>query len=475
MEIMVENNLKLNDKIELEIIGIANGGEGVGRHNNFVVFVPYSAVNDVLEVEITELSKTFARGKIVKILKSSLDRIKPICKAYFENGKEKFCGGCDFMHIDYKKQVKYKENFVINALEKIGRIKKDEYIWDGIVGNTEQTVFGYRNKLQMPMAIDEKKNAYTGFFAPGTHCVVKIDECYIQPNELNLIFQEFVNLVNKFKIPVYDETKQTAANGVRHLCLRTNKNKEVLLTIVGTYAQGKDGKILENIKNLANELFEKFKGTVKGIVYNVNTENSNFVFGDKFFTICGIDELTEKIGEINYKISSASFLQVNSFIAEKLYSDLKDFINPKGDEKVLDLYCGSGGIGLFIANKIGKLIGVEISKSAAENAALTASENGITNALYYNAKVEEILDELCDENADIVILNPPRKGIAEEVVGQINKINPAKIIYVSCNPTTLARDLKRFKEIGYILKRAKAFDMFPQTSNVETLTILERK
>jgi len=198
------------------------------------------------------------------------------------------------------------------------------------------------------------------------------------------------------------------------------------------------------------------------------------VFGEKFFTICGIDELTETMGKINYKISFASFFQVNSAVAEKLYLNIKEFIKPKGNEKVLDLYCGTGGIGLFISDSISKLIGVEISKSAAENAAQTAEDNGITNALYYNAKVEEILDELCDENADVVVLNPPRKGVSEEVVGQVKKINPDKIIYVSCNPTTLARDLKRFKDAGYILKRAKAFDMFPQTPDLETMVLLKR-
>jgi 23S rRNA (uracil1939-C5)-methyltransferase len=473
-EKLSELNLKLNDTIELEIIGIANGGEGVGRYQNFVIFVPYSAVSDVLKVEITELSKTFARAKIVEIIKPSLDRTTPTCKSFYCVGKDKACGGCDFMHIEYQKQVEYKEKFVINALDKIGRIDKSEYVWLGIEKNDPNTVFEYRNKLQMPISKDEKGVLYTGFFAPGTHNVVKIDECFIQPHELNVISEEFIVLANKFKIPVYNEKNQS--NGLRHLCLRINKNKDILLTIVGTYDSGKDGKILDNIKELSLELFAnpKFQNKLKGIVYNINTENSNVIFGEKFFPICGVNELEETMGKVNYKISSASFFQVNTVVAEKLYSNVKDFIAPKGDEKVLDLYCGSGGIGLFIADSIGKLIGVEVSKNACENAAETAFENGIKNALYYNAKVEEILDELCDENADIVILNPPRKGIAEQVVPQIRKINPVKIIYVSCNPTTLARDLKRFKDIGYVLKKAKSFDMFPQTSNVETLVLIEK-
>lgn len=482
----MELNLKLNDEIEIEIIGIANGGEGVGRYNNFVVFVPYSAMNDVLKVKITEISKSFARAKIIEIKKPSSDRITPICKYFYGIEKEIFCGGCDFMHIDYKKQLEYKEKFVLNAIEKIGKIDKNEFVWEGIIGNPHKNVFGYRNKLQLPLATDEKGIAYLGFFAPNTHSVVKIEECHIQPKELNIISQEFIRLVNKEKIAIYDEKKQTNGSngfGLRHLCLRINKNKEVLLTIVGTYAGEEHKDILAKIKSLAQTLFNdwRFKKNIKGIIYNVNRESSNFVFGrdEKFWTICGVDEISENIGDINYKISSPSFFQVNTNIAEKLYANVKNFIDPKGNEKILDLYCGSGGIGLFIAKNIGKLVGVEVIKQAAENAAESAFLNGIKNAVYYCAKVEEILEEILeeivDEKFDIVILNPPRKGVAEEVIVQIDKIKPKKIIYVSCNPTTLARDLKRFRELGYKLKKGKSFDMFPQTSNVETLVEIEKK
>ncbi len=468
--------LKVGDNVNLKIDAIANGGEGIGRIDNFVVFVSNTAINDEIKVEITEVSKNFARGWIVTIDVVSPDRITPSCKFYQLETEKLSCGGCNFMHLKYEKQLEYKEFLIKNAFQKIGKLKIDEYFWDGIVASPK--VLEYRNKLQLPISKTEKGEIYAGIFAKKSHDVVCIDECRVQPKNLQEVKDEFLRLANLEKLDVYDE--KDGKGGIRHLCFRTNEAREILLTIVGTN-EFDDSQQIQKIKKITKILSEKFR-EIAGIIYNLNAKKTNVIWGEKFFTIFGKNEISEKLCEIEYLVSSESFFQVNTLTAELLYSEIKRYLFSKIDvklkfwksENILDLYCGCGGIGIFVADAAKSVVGIESVKKAVENARLNAEKNNIRNIEFFEGKVEEILSILKGKKFDTVILNPPRKGISSETLAHIKNIDPQKIVYVSCNPVTLARDLFYFKNIGFDLVRAKAFDMFPQTSNVETLALLTK-
>jgi 23S rRNA (uracil1939-C5)-methyltransferase len=380
----------------------------------------------------------------------------------------------------------------LNSLSKIGKIENiEKYNLDIEICPLEKQ-FGYRNKLQFPLSKDkETRQIFYGLYMNGTHSIVDIDKCEICSIEANELLLDFIKYANFEDLKIYDELE--VLNGFRHISIRINRQNEAILTIVGTYDYDENNSQIKRIKRLSEKLFLKYQEKqnnnikINGIIYAVNSKKTNFIFGDKFHTLIGKDEVIEtfKIDDkrsIIYKISSASFFQVNTFIAEKLYQNIRSLIFEKFGKnglkpKVLDLFCGSGGIGLFISDLSEKIIGIDVVEQSIENAEIAAADNNIDNAIYFSSKVEDekILKYILAENPDVVIVNPPRKGIDEKVIKQIKKINPKMIIYVSCNPVSLARDLKIFVEDNcYFLDKVKAFDMFPQTSNVETLAILSK-
>jgi 23S rRNA (uracil1939-C5)-methyltransferase len=371
----------------------------------------------------------------------------------------------------------------------------------------EKFCFGYRNKLQFPLTKNlETGKIYYGLFMNETHSIVKIDECKVCSKEANYLLFEFIKIANLMDLKIYDE--KNFLNGFRYISIRINTNKEAILTIVGTYEYDENNNQIKKIKNLANKIYftlddekiyAKYSNKIKivGIIYVQNSKKTNFIFGENFYTIVGKDEIIEKFclslslcldencdleKSISYRISSSSFFQINTYIAEKLYQNIRQIIksfNFEKKPKIVDLYCGSGGIGLFIADLALKIIGIDVVAKSIENAKFAARDNFVYNADYFVGKIEDknILEKILDEKPDIIILNPPRKGIDEKVIEQIHKIKPKILIYVSCDPVSLARDLKRLfsknKNI-YKLKTVKPFDMFPQTSNVETLALIEK-
>ncbi|MFC1485302.1 23S rRNA (uracil(1939)-C(5))-methyltransferase RlmD [bacterium] len=457
--------LNIRDKIKIKIHGIANGGEGVARYNNIVVFVPYAAIGDELLVEITESKKNYARGKIREIIKASPDRIQPECKFYFntKDNYDQWCGGCNFMHLEYGKQLQYKENLVKSAFQKLAGLSEDDYIWDGISSNPR--VWGYRNKLQIPISKDRNGQPCAGFFMPRTHNVMKIDNCAVEPTILSTIVDAVLKLLAEYELSIYDEN--TRYMGIRHLVIRINKANDIILTIVSAK------KIEEKIYKIA-DLLSNYFSNIKGILYNYNPKRTNVILGEEFIILTGEDKLTEQIGDISYQISPSSFFQVNSYQVYNLYEGVKAYLSPKGDEYILDLYCGAGGISLYLAPSVRCVTGVESVKSAVDNAIENVDKNDIFNAMYHNAKIENIIRKFTKNSEfDTIIFNPPRKGIDKKVFSYIPSLKFKKIIYVSCNPVTLARDLKLFKDFGFNLKRARAYDMFSQTSQVETVALIE--
>jgi 23S rRNA (uracil1939-C5)-methyltransferase len=459
--------LNINDVLTLDILDIANGGDGIAKLDNFVVFVPYACVGDKLKVRIKEVKRTFARGEIVNIVVPSKYRVDAPCKYYYKFCDNNFlwCGGCDFMHINYDTQLEIKEKFVRSSLEKIAKV--NDYIWEGIVGSPK--IFEYRNKLQFPMASNNDGNLCLGFFVPRTHKVVSIENCIVQPKWVNKITQGFVDIARSHKMTAYNEA--THRGEFRHLIVRTNQNEEVMLIIVGLYKAG------EQLFKFAKELGEKFSN-IKSIFFNRNPEKTNVILGDKFSHIYGDKFITENINGINYRISPGSFFQTNSFQIANLYDIVKKYIEPFSNRTIIDLYCGSGGIGLYLAKGAHHVIGVEEVEQAVQDARLNAELNGIKNVTYYSGKVEELWDSfsaIYRGRCPILILNPPRTGVEKIVIKNITDvIKPENIIYVSCNPATLARDVLLFKEKGYKIERAKSVDMFPNTSHVETVVKIVR-
>lgn len=478
--------LKLNDLVEIKITSIANGGEGVGKLNNFIIFVPFSAIGDYLEVKIIELKKTFARARINKILTKSEDRDIAGCEYYFSSEKDKYCGGCNFMHIKYLKQLEYKKNFILDSISRMGKINKINNIDILQYGlEIENSPLEYRNKLQFPLFLSKEDNQiHFGLYVNGTHEINVINSCKVCKHYANKILNSFVFYANKFNLKIYDE--KVNPEGFRHVLVRINKNNEVILTVIGTYNYDENNIQIKNLKELSKILFDEYNNSdvkINGIIYSVNSRKTNFILGDKFFILEGKDEIEEKVDTfdgkyIKYKISSSSFFQINTFVMEILYNSVRKLllnleIGKLKDLKVLDLFCGSGGIGIFISDLVNSVIGIDVAEKSIENARIISKENSIYNTLYVNKNIErqETLDYILEQKVDILIVNPPRKGINKNIIEVIKKICPSKIFYVSCNPVSLARDIGLLKD-KYDLQFLKAFDMFPETSNVETLALL---
>ncbi|MCP4481952.1 MAG: 23S rRNA (uracil(1939)-C(5))-methyltransferase RlmD [bacterium] len=427
---------KIGDVLKnIKIISIAGGGDGIARADGIVIFVKYAASGDMLDLKITEVSKKFLRADILKINTLSSDRTSPLCEYYSK------CGGCNFMHLMYDSQLEYKKNIIKDALWKIAKIKEGDYFWEGILASPHK--FYYRNKLQVPVSGDK-----IGFYAPKSHDIINIDTCLIQS-------KIFTDILNKFRTL---ETKN-----FRYICMRTNHKNDILLTFV-----------IRKTLDIPLTLLEI--DNIKGILLNLNDDlKNNFVFSSASFKLVyGMPYIIEKLADVKYKISANSFFQINTGVGEALYEYLKLQIK---NETVLDLYCGSGGISLFIADSAKKVIGIEVIKEAVLNARESIKINNIKNVEFLEGTVEENLARLKfskSNKIDSLILNPPRKGAGDKVIDEILKIAPMKIIYVSCNPATLARDLRMLQEADYSIRTVRAFDMFPQTSNVETVVCLNR-
>lgn len=450
--------LKKNDAIKLYISSATAEGSGVGKtEDGIAVFVPNSAIGDELLVKILKVKKTYAFGKIEEIITPSSARIEPDCP-YFNK-----CGGCVWRHISYDEECKIKQQMVEDAITRIGGISTD---FKPIICS-EQTD-RYRNKAQFPIDADSDNNLQIGFYAFHSHRIIDCEDCVLQPEIFTKVMQITRRFVEASENDIYNE--KTGKGRLRHLYIRMG---EVTNELMVCYVVNGNGLKQEDllIKMLREEL-----PNLKSVIINSNREKTNVILGNKNRTAYGADYITDELCGLKFKISPFSFWQVNRKQAEKLYSKAKEYANLQSDEILLDLYCGTGTIGLTMANNCKTLIGVEIIEDAIKDANENARNNGITNARFICSDAPKAAQELAKEGLkpDAVILDPPRKGCGEELVKTISQMQPKRVVYVSCDPATLARDLKYFDENSYKTIEVTPCDMFSRTSHVESVALLTR-
>ena len=449
--------LKVADIIQIKIDKIVFGGEGLGYYNGFAVFVPMSIPEDELEIEIISVKKTYARGLIKNIIKASPERIDSH-KFTFEDFY-----GCDFAMLKYESQLKYKKLMVEEVMRKIAGLPDIE-ISDVLAS---EDVYNYRNKIIEPFSVYGNK-IITGFFKRKSHEVFEVDENILNSKLGNRIIKELKEILNKNKISVYNEI--THKGLLRNVMIRTNSNNEAMLVLIIN-----SNKITENIKNLLFRLREKIE-EIKSIYISLNSKKTNTVIGEKNIFIYGEESIKENLNGIEFHISPTSFFQINVKQAKKLYDIAINFFDNIDDKYIVDAYSGTGTIGMIMAKKAKKVYAIEIVKSASEDGEKTAKENGIENIEFINGSVEKELVNLINANKriDTIIFDPPRKGLEASIIDKVAELNLKEVVYISCNPSTFARDVKLFSEKGYTLKKLQAVDMFPQTSHIETVALLSK-
>ncbi|MBR5113184.1 MAG: 23S rRNA (uracil(1939)-C(5))-methyltransferase RlmD [Clostridia bacterium] len=449
--------IKKNDIIDLEIDNCGLDGSGIGRHDGLAVFVPSAAKGDVIKAHILKVKKNCAFAKIEEILTPSPDRIECPCPVNMK------CGGCSFGQISYEAEARIKENHVKECFKRIGGLNPE---FEPVM--KADKIYGYRNKAQFPVRIDSDDIAI-GFYANHSHRVINCPGCLLQPAEFEGILGVFTQYIKKYNVSSYDEESHTGL--IRHIYIRKGTaSGEIMVcpVINGDSLPGED--------ELVNMLTASFEG-IKSIVINSNKDKTNVILGRNCRTLYGADYITDTLCGLKFRLSPLSFYQVNRDQAEKLYHKAAEYAGLTGAETLLDLYCGTGTIGLTMADKVKKLIGVEIVPQAIEDAKINAAENGIDNARFICADAAEAAKMLTDEGVrpDIIILDPPRKGCSPELINTAASMNPQRIVYVSCDPATLARDCRLFDELGYKAVKATPADLFPRTGHVETVVLMTGK
>ena len=447
--------MRKNDIIKLKIDSITNEGSGVGRYEGMAVFVPLTAIGDEIDCRIVKLKKTYAYGIVDRILTPSKDRISAECSTY------KKCGGCSFRHLKYEAELESKQNFVKDSFERLGKLSID---FDNILGCDETQ--HYRNKVQYPVC-EKDGRLECGFYSKRSHRVVDNKDCLLQPEIFNKIADFTVKLLGKNGFRAYNE--ETGKGQIRHIYLRQGfHTKEIMFCIVVTKRD-------DRFKNISEEIINEFS-EIKSIVLNINPDKTNVILGKRNEVIFGKEYISDIMCGNKVRISPHSFYQINTAQAEKLYDIIKEYADLKGNETILDLYCGIGTIGFSLAGNVKKLIGVEIIPDAVENAKLNAQLNCIQNAEFICGDAGEVANMLIErgETPDIIIADPARKGCDSVSLNAMLKMSPDKIIMVSCNPSTAARDVKYLCENGYKAVKGQAVDMFPRTAHVECAVLMSR-
>jgi len=452
--LVMEPPVREGDVLSVVIDNVAFGGEGVARHEGFVLFVPFTVPGERVRCRVTEVRRGFGRAELLEVEEPSPHRVRPRCPVFYT------CGGCQLQHIAYDEQLRLKRRLVFDALERIGRLRGVEV--EPVVPTRP---WYYRNKSAFPLA-QEGGRVIAGYYAPGTHDVVDTDQCYIQHRTNNLIMREAKRLVQELGIEVYRE--DTRRGVIRHLvCRVSEKTAEALVTVVVTsrYFPGKDDlirQLTEAVPDLAS------------VYLNVNTSEDNVILGDEYLHVHGSPRIREELLGLSFELGPASFFQVNPTATELVYETVLDLVRPRRHEVVLDLYCGIGTIGLSLAGYCHRVVGVESVPPAVEDARSNAARNEVENASFLRATAEDALEDL-GFRPDVVVLDPPRRGLTRRVVDALTALAPDRIFYVSCNPVTLARDLAQLCRAGYTLGPVRPVDMFPQTYHVECVVLLEKR
>lgn len=447
--------LEKNQVYEATIVDYTSEGQGIAKIDGCAVFIPNAIVGEICRVRIEKVGKTWAAGKITEILEKSSHRVQRSCAI------SSSCGGCDFWHMDYEEETRLKADRVRQALNRIGGENLGEL---PILAAPDCR--GYRNKAQYPVS-SKKNRVFAGFFRAGTHEVVENQRCLILPEETEAVKKIVIDYVNHYGISAYDEKAKKGL--LRHIYVRRGAvSGQVLVCLVV------NGRKLPHTENLIERL--KAVPGFTTLVLSVNTKTGNAVLGDEFITLYGPGYIEDTLCGLNFRLSPRSFYQVNHHQAERLYEAAIAQAEITKKDLVLDLYCGVGTITLAMAKAAGKVIGVEVIEAAVRDAWDNAKRNGIENAEFFCGDAGKAALELEAKGIkpDVVVVDPPRKGLNADTIEALSKMAPRRIVYVSCDPATLARDVALLKEKGYVLKNAMAADLFPRCAHVESIVCLTR-
>jgi 23S rRNA (uracil1939-C5)-methyltransferase len=439
--------------LTMEIEALSNGGDGVGRWEGRVVFVPDTVVGDRVQVRLVRVKSQYAYGKLQTLIEPSAYRVRPGCIVADK------CGGCQWQHISDAFQQTAKRNLVIQDLERIGGFNHPPV--DAML--PVRSTLGYRNKATYPLARSATKQVQAGYYQKGTHQLINLNQCPIQDARLNPLLAEVKQDLYKRGWAIYSEAQHRGK--LRHLGLRIGRRTgEMLLTLVST------DRNLQDLAEQAEQWLERYEGLV-GVSVNINPDRGNAIFGKETVCVAGRSDLREEFAGLEFRIQPQTFFQVFTEQAEALLEEIMAELNLQGHETLVDAYCGIGTLTLPLAKRVQRVIGLEVQPEAVEQARRNAEANGITNAVFQTGTVEVLMTQL-EEQPDIVLLDPPRKGCDRVVIDRLLSLLPSQIVYVSCNPTTLARDLKILHQGGYQLSRVQPADFFPQTAHVECAAFL---
>ena len=467
--------MQKNELVKVKIEDIGVGGEGIGKVDGYTLFIKDAIIGDVVEAKVMKAKKNYGYARLMNVLTPSKDRVEEVVCPMARK-----CGGCQIQEMKYPAQLAFKESKVRGNLERIGEVPGEllDQIMHPVVGMDEEGMqpFRYRNKAQFPIGTDKDGRVTAGFYAGRTHSIIGNTDCVLGVEVNEEILNCILDFMEEFEIPAYDEVKHKGL--VRHVLLRYGfKTDEIMVCLVI------NGKTIPHCHDLVGRL-RQIPG-MTSITLSSNTAKTNVIMGDTIRLLWGQEFITDYIGEIKYQISPLSFYQVNPVQTEKLYGLALDYAGLTGNETVWDLYCGIGTISLFLAKKAKQVYGVEIVPQAIDDARNNAKINDITNAEFYVGKAEEVLPEYYKEyekthngetaHADVIVVDPPRKGCEESLLQTIVDMQPEKVVYVSCDSATLARDVKFLRAKGYELKDVTPVDQFPHSVHVETVVLLSQQ
>ena len=477
--------IEKNDIVRLTISDIGTDGEGIGKVDGYTLFVKDAVIGDTITARVIKLKKNYGYGRLMEVIEPSKDRVEPVCPVARQ------CGGCQIQQMSYDAQLDFKRKLVEGNLRRIGGFSDIDVL--PVIGMEEP--YHYRNKAQYPVGRDKDGNVVIGFYAGRTHCIIDNQDCAIGARENVKILTAIRDYINENKVSVYDEN--TGKGAVRHILIRKgfHTGQVMVCIVVNGESLPHEDKLVAKLTGLEfyNETDEKTNSvegletadSVKGkavpnissVMININRENTNVILGDRCRTLWGKDYIEDSINGITFQISPLSFYQVNPVQTEKLYGKALEFAGLTGNEVVWDMYCGIGTISLIMATRAKKVYGVEIVPAAIENAKNNARINGLDNAEFYVGKSEEIAPKLAEQGAvpDVIVVDPPRKGCDEALLDTIVKMQPERVVYVSCDSATLARDLKYLAARGYEVKTVQPVDQFCHTVHVETVVLLSWK
>ncbi|QGU96193.1 23S rRNA (uracil(1939)-C(5))-methyltransferase RlmD [Clostridium bovifaecis] len=465
-----------NKDYEVKISGLGSEGEGIAKIDNYTIFVQGALLGEKVKVKIIKLKKSFAYGKLLEVLEQSDYRTEPVCNIY------KQCGGCGLQHLSYSGQLEFKKSRVKDALERIGKLKVCNQLpvaCQGELNGREEGIvlhdtigmeepYRYRNKVQLPVG-EENGEIKIGFYALRSHNIIDMSTCHIQDEVGERVVALTKQWMKEHNLKAYNEQKDTGI--IRHIMIRRGFNtKEVMVVVV---TKTKELPYREEFVRLIKENIEE----ITSIIQNVNNKKTNVILGEENITLFGKDHISDYIGEFKFNISPLSFFQVNPLQTEVLYSKALEYASLTGKEVVFDAYCGTGTISLFLSQKAKKVYGVEVVEQAIENARVNARVNKVNNVEFIVGQSEEVIPELIRDGvkADVVVVDPPRKGCERILLEAIAQMKPERVVYVSCDPGTLARDLSILGELGYKTIEVQPVDMFPQTPHVETVCLIRQE